>query len=256
MEENIHQQQCPPPNQRHNNAHKHTSRWILNCKAIWFDYCYPATSIRRYRILLNKQVNPISDLQNQLGAGDHLIQLPKMIIDWITNKSWNTRYKIELKNYTRDRWMMDTDGILQNKFLHTKIKHAIADNRNNSIELNILKLWRITTIGDVIQLNNDNKNILRRIMKPELSDMLESTDNIYAGIPIPDKINHQTILDVNKNRWLRCSNITLRQTRLLMRNTEIITNTKLTVMAPNEATHSLKTLTNCKVHKTRLRCYD
>ena len=93
-------------------------------------------------------------------------------------------------------------------------------------------------------------------MKPELRDMLEITDNIYAGITIPDKINHQTILDVNKNRWLRCSNITLRQTRLLMRNTEIITNTKLMVMAPNEATHSIKTLTNCEVHKTRLRCYN
>ncbi len=70
--------------------------------------------------------------------------------------------------------MMDTDGILQNKILHTKIKHAIADNRNNSIELNILKLWRKTTIGDVIQLNNDNKNILQRIMKPELRDRSES----------------------------------------------------------------------------------
>ncbi len=32
--------------------------------------------------------------------------------------------------------------------------------------------------------------------------MLEITDNIYAGMPIPDKINHQTILDVNKKGGL------------------------------------------------------
>jgi len=109
---------------------------------------------------------------------------------------------------------MDTDGALQNKFMHTKIKHAIADNRHNSIELNILKLRRLITIGDVIHLNNDSKNIIPRFLKPELRETLEITDNIYAGMHIPDKNNYQTILDVNKNRWLRCSNITLRQIRL------------------------------------------
>jgi len=65
--------------------------------------------------------------------------------------------------------------------------------------------------------------------------MLEITDNIYAGMPIPDKINHQTILDVYKNRWLTCSNITLRHIRLLMKNTKTLYNTKLTVLAPDEA---------------------
>jgi len=98
---------------------------------------------------------------------------------------------------------MDTDGVLQNMFMHTKIKHAIADNRHNSIELNILRLRRVTTIGNVIELNNDSKILLGRIIKPELTEMLEITDNLYAGMPIPDRSNHQTILDVNKNRWLR-----------------------------------------------------
>ena len=120
-----------------------------------------------------------------------------MNLDPTTNTSLNTRYKIKLRNYTRDRCMMDTDGVLQNKFMHTKIKHAIADYRHSSKELNILKLRRITTIADAIQRNNDSKNILQRILKPELKDMLEIKDNIYAGMPIPDKTNHQTILDVN-----------------------------------------------------------
>jgi hypothetical protein len=132
--------------------------------------------------------------------------------------------------------MMDTDAILQNKFMHTKIRHAIADNKHNSTELNILKLRRLTTIGEVIQRNNDSKNMLRRILKPELKEMLNITDNIYAGMPIPDKISHETIFDVNKNRWLRCSNISSRQIRLLMNSTEIITNTKLTALMHDEAT--------------------
>ncbi len=72
--------------------------------------------------------------------------------------------------------------------------------------------------------------------------MLEITDNIYAGMPIPDKINHETILDINKNRWLRCSNISSRQIRLLTKNTEIITNTKLTVLKPDEATTFYKNI--------------
>jgi hypothetical protein len=65
--------------------------------------------------------------------------------------------------------------------------------------------------------------------------MLGITNNIYAGMPIPDENNYQTILDVNKGRWLRCSTITLRQIRLLIKHAELITNTKLTALAPDEA---------------------
>ncbi len=67
-----------------------------------------------------------------------------------------------------DRWLIDADGVLQNRFMHTKTKYAIADNRHNSIEHNLLRLRRINTIGDTIHLNNDSKNILRQILKPEL----------------------------------------------------------------------------------------
>ena len=56
--------------------------------------------------------------------------------------------------------MMYTVGALQNRFMHTKVKHGIADNRHNSIEHNILRLRRITTTGKAIHLNNDSKNIL------------------------------------------------------------------------------------------------
>jgi hypothetical protein len=137
---------------------------------------------------------------------------------------------------------MDTDGILQNRFLHTKIRHAIADNRHNSIEHNILKLRRITTIGEVIHLNNDSKNILRQIIKPELRRILEITDNIYAGIPIPDKNNHQILLDMKKDRWPRCSAITSKQIRLLTREAELITNTKLITLTPDEASSLYKNI--------------
>jgi hypothetical protein len=65
--------------------------------------------------------------------------------------------------------------------------------------------------------------------------MLEITDNIYAGMPIPDKNNHQTLLDMKKDRWLRCSAITSRKIRLLTRDTELITNTKLTTLTPDKA---------------------
>jgi hypothetical protein len=75
---------------------------------------------------------------------------------------------IEIKNYTHKRWLMDTDGILQNRFMLTKIKHAIAENRYNSIEDSILRSRRIETMGEVINLNNDSKKILRQILKPEL----------------------------------------------------------------------------------------
>jgi len=108
---------------------------------------------------------------------------------------------------------MDTDGILQRRFMHTKIKHAIAGNRHNSIEHDILRLRRLKMIGKVINLNNESKNMLRRIIKPELRIMLEITDNIYTGMPIPDNNNHHTILDMKKNRWLMCLTITFRQIR-------------------------------------------
>ena len=119
-----------------------------------------ASRLRRYMILLDKQMHPISDLQERLGVGEHLRQLAKLNIDSVTNTLLQTLYKIELKNYMRDVWMLDTDGVLQNRFMHTKIKHAIADNRHNSIEHNILRLRRITTTGEAIHLNNDSKNIL------------------------------------------------------------------------------------------------
>jgi hypothetical protein len=97
---------------------------------------------------------------------------------------------------------MDTDGILQSRFMHTKIKHAIAGNRHNSIEHDILRLRRLKMIGEVINLNNDSKNMVSRIIKPELKIMLEITDNIYTGMSIPDNNNPQKILDRKKTDGL------------------------------------------------------
>ena len=57
--------------------------------------------------------------------------------------------------------------------------------------------------------------------------MLEITENIYASMPIPDKNNYQTTLDMKKDRWLRCLAITSRQVRLLIREADLITDTKL-----------------------------
>ena len=94
----------------------------------------------------------------------------------------------------------------------------------------------MTKLGEVIHLNNDSKNILRQIIKPELRRMLEITYNIYAGMPIPDKNNYQTILDMKKGRGLRCSTITSKQIRLLIREAELITNTKLIIFTPDAAT--------------------
>ena len=59
--------------------------------------------------------------------------------------------------------------------MHTKIKHAIAGNRHNSIEHDILRLRRLKMIGEVINLNNDSKNMVSRIIKSELNIMLEIT---------------------------------------------------------------------------------
>ena len=199
-----------------------------------------ASRIRRYMILLDKQVHPISDLQIKLGAGDHLRQLPKMNLDSVTNTSLMSLYKIELKYYMRDRWLIDTDRVLQNMFMHTKIRHAIADNRHNSIELNMLRLRRINTIGKIIELNNDSKTLLSRIIKPELRSMLEIIDNLYAGMPVPDRNNHPTILDANKNVWLRCSSLTSRHIRLLLKDTVVLNNTKLMTLTPIEATSYYK----------------
>jgi len=140
---------------------------------------------------------------------------------------------------------MDIEGILKNRFMHTKIKHAIADNRHNT-----LRLRRIGTIGEAIHLNSDSKNMLHRIIKPELRVMLEITDNIYAGMPIPDKNNQQTILDMKKDRWLRGSMISSRKIRLLLKENELITNTKLLTFTPDEAatfyknTHKLRSTQN------------
>jgi hypothetical protein len=49
-----------------------------------------ASRLRRYMILLDKQMHPISDLQERLGAGEHLRQLPKLKIDSVTNTSLHT----------------------------------------------------------------------------------------------------------------------------------------------------------------------
>jgi hypothetical protein len=72
--------------------------------------------------------------------------------------------------------------------------------------------------------------------------MIEITDNSYAGMPIPDRSNHQTILDVNKNRWLRFSGITSRHIRLLIRETVVINNTKLITLTPSDATSFYKNI--------------
>ena len=52
----------------------------------------------------------------------------------------------------------------------------------------------------MINLNNDNKNILSGIIKLKLKAMLDIKDNINVGMPVPNNINHQTILDMNKNK--------------------------------------------------------
>ena len=60
------------------------------------------------------------------------------------------------------RWLMDTDGVLQNMFMQTKIKHAIADNGHNSMEHNILRLQRLNTIVEIIHLTMTAKTIYNR----------------------------------------------------------------------------------------------
>ena len=52
-----------------------------------------------------------------------------------------------MKNYSPNRWLMDTDGMLQNKLMRTKIYHAIAENRHKSNEYNTLRLKKIDTLG-------------------------------------------------------------------------------------------------------------
>ena len=77
--------------------------------------------------------------------------------------------------------------------------------------------------------------MIHRIIKPEQKIMLEITDNIYTGMPIPWQQHHQTILDMKKNRWLRCSTTTSRQIRLLLKDNDLITNTKVVTFSPDEA---------------------
>jgi len=54
-------------------------------------------------------------------------------------------------------------------------------------------------------------------------------------MPISDNNNHQTILDIKKSRWLRCLTITSRQIRLLLKDSELKTNTKIGTFMPDEA---------------------
>jgi hypothetical protein len=53
-------------------------------------YLMIASRLRRYMILLDKQMHHISDLQERLGAGEHLRQLAKLNIDSLTNTSLKT----------------------------------------------------------------------------------------------------------------------------------------------------------------------
>ncbi len=50
-----------------------------------------ALRIRRYMTLLDKQIHPISDLKERLGAGEHLRQLAKLNVDAVTNTSNTTQ---------------------------------------------------------------------------------------------------------------------------------------------------------------------
>jgi hypothetical protein len=54
-------------------------------------------------------------------------------------------------------------------------------------------------------------------------------------MPIPDKNNQQTILDMKKDRWLIGTLITSRQIRQLLKENELITEKKLLTFTPDEA---------------------
>ena len=76
------------------------------------------------------------------------------------------------------------------------------------MEHNTHRLRRINTIGDIITLGNDSLTLFRRIIKPELGNILDVTSSIYAGLRTPDNVNLHTLLDMQTNIWLRCSSIT------------------------------------------------
>jgi len=111
--------------------------------------------MRIYMIMLDKNTHPISHLQWQLGGGEHLRHLPKLNIEPITNTTLHPLYKTTLTYYSCDRWLLDTDMIPHNKFLHSGVKHVIMDIRHNSIENNALRRRRINTVGETITLAND-----------------------------------------------------------------------------------------------------
>jgi hypothetical protein len=76
------------------------------------------------------------------------------------------------------------------------------------MEHNTHRLRRINTIGDIITLGNDSLTLFRRIIKPELGNILDVTSNIYAGLRTPDNVKLHTLLDMQTIIWLRCSSIT------------------------------------------------
>ena len=141
------------------------------------------------------------------------------------------------------------------KFLHTKVKHGIADNRHNSKESNTFELRSIYTIGVVVNLNNDSKNIFWKIIKPELRAKLDIREILNAGLPKPNQINYQTILDTTTNRYQKiCWGITTWHIRLLLKEEELFTNTKLVQLPAAEAKSVYKNTKSLKItlNKTKI----
>ncbi len=187
-----------------------------------------AARLKRFTHLLATRHHPIADLQEALGAKDHLRERAVLDIEDITSSIMSLLHRHYLQAYSlMSREAVTDDLITHRAILRCKIKDMVMPIRINSIEMAALRRKGIQTVTEAILDGRNSMNLLKRVAHIELRTILDELTVTYAGGQLPDDGDAVYIQDSVALQWHRPEQLSTRQIWLLLYRDELINETKL-----------------------------
>jgi hypothetical protein len=184
--------------------------------------------LRRFSYLLEKNNHPINQLQIRLGGNEFLRSFPIIDIDAPTTTSLSKLSEHNLKclqNYDLDE--LEFDRLLRLKLCNIKIANIVQKQKRNNPLLARLRHLDITTIHDVLVEGGQAMVNLRRICKPELSEVLNKLSQLpHVEHRAHDPLNLH-LYDSMYRRWVNVAALNSGNIRNLLYPSKLMPRTKL-----------------------------
>jgi len=196
--------------------------------------------LRRFSILEETQMHPISQLQQRLGSKDHLQSTCLVDIDPVTTSALTILTKFNLQcYYSYDTSFLENDALLRIRLCTTKLVNLFPKKKFNSREATTLRRNDIVTLHDLLNSHNDNFDLLLNICYPELTPILVELfrhEHIDHDANFVNLSKNHYVYENDRIRWRNLAASRSADIRDLIYKRDLIVLTKMCNFDPEVAT--------------------